>query len=202
MAAEKFELEHIQPRPDWKLIKAANGPGPKLAAEAAAAISERVDVVVSTGLCGALDPALRVGEVFVATAVNGRSVNVPRSRRPFRSGPLVSIDRVAATAEEKRALRSSSGALAVEMEAAAVAEYAGRLGVPFYCIRAVSDAADESFVVDLNAARGADGRFSVPRVLLQAARRPVVILPELLRLRRAAAQATRALGEFFADCDF
>ena len=202
VAAEQFELEHIQPRSGWNLMKVANGPGPKLAREAAETVRERVDVVVSTGLCGGLHPVLRVGDIFVATEVNGRTASLPRRGKPFRSGPLVSIDRIAQTAEEKRELRIDTGAMAVEMEAEAVAAYASRIGVPFYCIRAVSDVAEESFMVDLNAARLTTGRFSVPRILLQAARRPLTVAPELLRLRRNAGLAARALGEFFADCDF
>ena len=202
VAAEQFELEHIQPRSAWNLIKVANGPGPKLAREGAESVQERVDVVVSTGLCGALDPALRIGAIFVATEVNGWRSELPVSGKPFRSGPLVSVDRVAQTADEKRRLRLDTGAMAVEMEAEAVAAFANRIGRPFYCIRAVSDGADDSFLVDLNAARTSSGRFSVPRILLQAARRPLTVGPELLRLRRNAGLAARALGEFFADCDF
>ena len=202
VAAERFELEHIHSKPGWKVIRVANGPGPRLAGEGAARITEPVDVVVSTGLCGALDPILGIGDVFAASTVNGQAAELPRSKRPYRSGPLVSMDRVVQTAEEKRRLRAETGAMAVEMEAAAVREYASRRCVPFYCIRVVSDVADEDFRVDFNAARNASGRFSIPRVLLQAARRPAELLPELLRLRQNAGVATRALGDFFADCDF
>jgi nucleoside phosphorylase len=114
---------------------------------------------------------------------------------------LVSVDHVAATASEKRAL-AASGALAVEMEAAGVLERAAALGVPFYCIRVVSDTADDTFVVDFNAARRADGRFDRGHIVKQALRRPLVMIPELLRLRGNAAKAVRALGDFVADCDF
>ena len=202
VAAEWFELEHIQPKPGWKLIKVANGPGPRLAGEGVGRVTQPVDLVVSTGLCGALDPILGIGDIFAASAVNGQAAELPRSRVAYRSGPLVSMDRVVQTAEEKRRLRAETGAMAVEMEAAAVREYAGRRGVPFYCVRAVSDVADEDFRVDLNAARDDSGRFSIPRVLFQVARRPLVLAPELWRLRRNAGVATRALGDFFADCDF
>lgn len=202
VAAERFELEHIQARPGWNLTKVTNGPGPVLAAEAVSRVKDRPDLVVSTGLCGALAPELALGDIFVATAVNGKPAELPRTRLPFRSGPLISVDRVVQTAAEKQQLRKRSGAMAVEMEAEAVAAYARRNGFPFYCIRVVSDVAEESFRVDLNAARGRDGRFSVPRILLQAARRPLIAVPELLRLRRNAELAARALGEFFADCDF
>jgi hypothetical protein len=69
-------------------------------------------------------------------------------------------------------------------------------------VRAVSDTADEDWTLDLNAARHQNGTFRIGHILAQAARRPVKIVPELLRLRRNAGMAARRLGEFFADCDF
>jgi adenosylhomocysteine nucleosidase len=199
VAAEKFELKHIRPRDGWTMV--ANGPGPKLARAAVESVGDRFDVLVSTGLCGALDPRLFVGDVFVATEVNGMPTSLPVSSRPFAKGPLVSVDFVAGTADEKRRLYDS-GAKAVEMEAAAVAEMAQARGADFYCIRSVSDVAEENFWIDFNAARGSDGRFNVMRILGQAARRPWTGLPELIRLRRNAGVAAKALGEFFADCEF
>ena len=155
VAAEGFELKHIGPRDGHTWIFAANGPGPMLAAEAAGKVTDRVDAVLSTGLCGALVDELKVGDVVVGSAVNGRSIDVPRMAGHYLAGPIASIDHVAQTVAEKTALRAT-GAVAVEMEAAAVLEHAKRLGVPFYCVRAVSDTAQEGFPLDLNAAR--DGR--------------------------------------------
>ena len=54
----------------------------------------------------------------------------------------VRIDHVAQTADEKRRLRAG-GASAVEMEAGGVAERARARDVPFYCVRVVTDLADE-----------------------------------------------------------
>src|ERR1700704_4059251 len=109
-----------------KVFLAANGAGPSRAAEVveAARRETRMDAVVSTGFCGGLDPSLKVGDVFVATSIqlqNGEQqpVPAPQSGRQFASGALVSIDRVAQTAEEKRDL-CRSGASAVDMEAAGV----------------------------------------------------------------------------------
>lgn len=201
VAAERFELRYIREPSGVAVIRVANGPGPVLAAEAVDSVRQRVDLIVSTGLCGALDSSLRIGDVFVATSVNGVAVTPVVASRPFRSGPLVSIDRVAGTAEEKLALRER-GALAVEMEAAGVLDRARARGVPFRCIRAVSDLAGETFGLDLNAARGQDGRFRLAHILARAARHPFQGVPELVRLRRNADTAARALGEFFGDCHF
>jgi adenosylhomocysteine nucleosidase len=193
-----------------KAILAANGAGPKLAAEAIELVRSEVgnggmDAVVSTGFCGGLDPALKIGDVFVATGIEMEgevaAVSAPGSRREFFKGILVSRDRVAQTAEEKRDLRRS-GAGAVDMEAAGVLSRVREWGMPFYCVRSVTDLAEESFRIDLNAARRADGRFSTPRILAAAIRRPITVAPELLELRRRCATAARSLGEFIADCSF
>lgn len=179
----------------------AEGPGFRLARKAVAEISEKPRALVSAGLCGALDERLRLGDIVVAESVNGVSCEMPRAGRPFVHGPVLSQDRVAVSAAEKRALQSS-GAIAVEMEAAVLMEKSREWGVPFFCIRAVSDTVGEDFELDLNAARDALGRFSIWKVLGQAARRPLVAVPELLRLKRNSEVAAKRLGEFFADCSF
>ena len=187
---------------------AANGAGPKRAAEAVErAQSElgNMEAVVSTGFCGGLDPSLQVGDVFVATGIQLRGgvapVRAPRTLRRFTSGVLVSIDRVAQTAQEKRDL-CSSGASAVDMEAAGVLSRVREWELPFYCIRSVTDLAHESFHIDLNAARTADGRFSTSRILAAAILRPLTVAPELIVLRNRSAKAAKSLGEFIADCSF
>lgn len=192
-----------------RFLLVANGAGPRLAGEALDVTRERaaIDTVVSTGFCGALNPALVAGEIFVASAVcsaEGKDcypARVPGASRPHAVGTLVSGDRVIQSRQEKRRLRECGGD-AVDMEAFALAARAAAWGLPFYCIRAVTDTAEESFRCDLNAARRADGRISHARLLLGALRRPTERLPELWWLRRRAGEAARALGEFLADCRF
>ena len=189
------------------LVLAANGAGPANAAAAFDRMREfvRPTAVVSVGFCGALDPALKIGDVFAASSIQTAGETVPlalpRSGRPFATGTLVSIDRVAQTAEEKRNLYRS-GAAAVEMEAAGVYSRVREWGLPFFCIRSVTDLADETFRIDFNAARRADGRFSAGRILAGAALRPFTMMPDLLELRRRCRIAAGALGEFLADCRF
>jgi hypothetical protein len=96
----------------------------------------------------------------------------------------------------------ATGASAVEMEAAGVAERAAQWGLPFYCVRAVTDLAEESFGMDFNAALRSDGRFETMRILASALRNPVKLFPELIRLRGRCQTAANALGEFIAGCRF
>jgi nucleoside phosphorylase len=102
---------------------------------------------------------------------------------------------------EKRRLHQG-GAAAVDMEAGTVALQAQQAGLPFYCIRAVLDRADEEFSLDFNALRSADGRFSRLRILRAALARPLARLPELMRIERRGRKASRALGDFVAQCVF
>ena len=207
VAAEQWELSPIRAavahRAGVEYVFVANGPGPALARAAAASAGEppSFDAFVSTGLCGALVDELDIGNIVVGRSVNGVDVNEPRVGLGYTSGPIASVDYVAGTVEEKRRLRQT-GAIAVEMEAAGVLECARSVARPFYCVKVVSDTAAEGFVLDLNAARTSEGRFSTGRILLQAVRSPLRTAPELARFHRNSRRALRALGEFFAECNF
>jgi nucleoside phosphorylase len=141
----------------------------------------------------------------VATSVVGPDRSYPAlpvsTAAPHHSGVVCSIDRVAQTAEEKRRLRAGGG-MVVEMEAAGVAARAQASGLPFYCVKVVTDLADESMANDFNAALHADGHFDTMVILRETLRRPLARLPELCRLRQRSVRAARVLGNFIADCRF
>jgi adenosylhomocysteine nucleosidase len=191
VAAETREIAGIrkQARGRWELI--AHGPG-RLAAQAVGE-KRNVDGIVSTGFCGALDPTLRIGDIVVSTGL-------VKSPRPFVRGEILSVDRVAISAVEKQALRERTGAVAVEMEAEAVEAKAREWGVPFRCVKVVSDLAVEDLPLDFNLYRDAEGRFSRGRIALAAMARPFSVMPGLLRLDQNCRMAAERLGEFFADC--
>jgi adenosylhomocysteine nucleosidase len=181
----------------------ANGPGPKLAGAGVDAVKERegVEALVSTGFCGALDRSLAACDIFVASEVVGVAPALtPSTQRAFKSGKLLSIDRVVSTAVEKAELSQSAGA--VEMEAAAVAERAQNYGVPFYAVRVVTDTCDESFPLDFNKTRSSDGHFSRAKIIAAALRRPGTVFPELIKLNQRTKRAAQALGDFLADAGF
>ena len=185
------------------VVMVANGPGPKLAGSAVDVVKDNksMDGLISVGFCGGLQPALGVCDIFVATEVVGVAPALaPSSSRPFKTGKLLSIDRVVSTAAEKAAL--SKNADAVEMEAAAVADRAKRRNVPFYAVRVVTDTFEESFPLDFNALRSSDGRFSRARILAAAFRKPGTVFPELIKLNQRTKSASQALGDFLADARF
>jgi adenosylhomocysteine nucleosidase len=185
------------------VLGVANGAGIDRAF-AAVILAGEVSGVCNIGFCGALDVSLGIGDVVVAAGVDdGSEVHAAADPQgpPAPLGIVASVSRIAATAEEKRALRAK-GASIVEMEAAGAARASEDLGVPFYCVRAVSDLADEDFANDFNAALGKDGRFSVFRLVTGALAAPSIRFRELMRLQQRTALASKKLGDFLADCKF
>lgn len=145
----------------------------------------RIDEIISVGFCGALDPALQVGDIVEP-----------------QPNEIWSEDRVVVTAAEKRALHQRTGARIVEMEYAAVEAAARRWGVPCRAIKVVSDTAEEDLPLDLNLYRDADGRFQLTRIALAGLMRPFTVLPKLMRLDRNSRIATEKLGEFLVHSKF
>jgi adenosylhomocysteine nucleosidase len=191
----RFAREVSRDGDKWLLV--ANGPGPRSIEEV---LRKKMDVsgIINTGFCGALDPSLRVGDVVVWGDVWG---DVPCSSR-FVRGEISSSDRVVVTAAEKRRLREKTGAIAAEMEAGAVKKIAQNWQVPFYCVRAVSDTANEDMPLDFNLYRDSAGRFSLTKIAVAAMSRPFTRIPALRRLEANCNVASESLGAFFADCRF
>jgi adenosylhomocysteine nucleosidase len=211
VASDSREFRGIRPRTPTRgkhqMVLTANGAGAHWAAAAvdAALATFQPDAIVSVGFCGALAPDLAIADIVVGTTVfaDGRAfaAQTPTAGRPHQLGPVCCLDHVAQTAAEKAELRTT-GALAVEMEAAGVAERAQALGLPFFCIKAVTDLAGETMANDFNAALRSDGRFDTIRLLASSLGHPWVRLPELFRLRARCIRAARSLGDFIADCRF
>lgn len=201
-----LEFSHLR-RPDDDVRTVANGAGGH---RAAAGIEEalagfRPDIMISMGFCGALDPTLEIAEIVVGSTVfadgAGFPAEPPITSAPHRTGPICTANHIIGTAQEKKQLYST-GVIAVEMEAAAVAQKAQKLGLPFFCIKSVTDLAEETLANDFNAVLRPDGRFDTIKLLASSLRHPRSRLPELFRLQRRCALAARALGEFIADCRF
>jgi adenosylhomocysteine nucleosidase len=124
--------------------------------------------VVSFGLCGALDPALEVGDLVIGEAVADGSDSFDADAAwvsriaallpDAKLGRFARAERPVATAAEKAELRKCAGAIAVDLESFPVAKLARWFGVPFAVIRAVSDSADRALPPSAQVGLGADGR--------------------------------------------
>jgi len=111
--------------------------------------------VISFGVAGGLDPSLKSGDVVVATEVmagdarwlaglslsEDQIAGIALGRRRVVRGGLAGVEEVVAGQSCKAALRSVTGAAAVDMESHIAAAYAAENDLPFAALRVISDPA-------------------------------------------------------------
>ncbi|MGH7119677.1 MAG: hypothetical protein ACREFP_11925 [Acetobacteraceae bacterium] len=172
--------------------------GAEIAAESLAAGG--ATGLLSFGLAGGLDPALRPGDLLVPRAVRAFGQDWPADPTLLQllGGPtiplLLSEGTIVASAVAKRRLWQASGAAAVDLESGAVAEAAIRHDLPFAVLRAVCDPASRSLPRAALVALDAAGRVRPLRFIRVALARPGQ-LAALLALASDAAHARRTLAE-------
>jgi adenosylhomocysteine nucleosidase len=160
------------------------------------------DLIVSAGFSGALRPGLAVGDVVLATEVADLEGNTWPATWPAgaplpHQGRLLTVPHLVSNPEEKRRLGREHAALAVDMETATLARLCSRHGVPFGCVRAISDDVDTALSPRLVTLL-AGGQVSPWRVLAALAAAPRLV-GELWRLARQTRRAARALSSTLRD---
>jgi adenosylhomocysteine nucleosidase len=182
---------------EW--IAACAGAGQDAATRAFAAIEAGgpIDLVFSIGWAGALHADIAPG-----TAHNVAGVLDVRTGERFRcdagAGDLwLATSPTVANEAEKRRLTSADQAALVDMEAAAIARLAAMRGIPFYCIKGVSDGLTDH-LPDFNRFISPQGRFHLARFTLFAILRPWY-WPALLRMGENSKQASQSIAESLLD---
>lgn len=150
---------------EWQgvpLVLVRSGMGRDRARRALMEVAGRYSLkeVISIGYAGALDPTLEVGDLVVADTVVAEDSSRPDetakryslNKEVFnivagvRGRVLLTVDRVAATPEEKKRLREQYSAVAVDMETSALAGEAEARGLAFISVRAITDTADQALI--------------------------------------------------------
>ena len=186
-------------RDDNLYVAACAGAGQPAATRAFAAIEESapVDLVFSVGWAGALTADLTPG-----TAHNVAGVIDSRTGERFRcdagAGPLwlVTSPKVADFSEKLRLASTYSAAL-VDMEAAAIGRLAHMRGIPFYCIKGVSDGLTDK-LPDFNLFLSATGQLRLPRLVLFALFRPIY-WSALIQMGDNSKKASQGIAESLHD---
>lgn len=151
---------------------------------------------VILGLCGALDPALHVGDVIAcAGAIFGSeslafdaalTAHVGEATGARRGGHALTLDRIVTARAERAALYRETGAAVVEMEGFHLAQRLAGQGCTVAMVRIVSD--DASYdLPDISGAIDADGRLRPLALLAAFARAPQRALRFIGESRRALA---------------
>jgi adenosylhomocysteine nucleosidase len=187
-------------------LVAVSGIGLAAAAAAATALVEAgASALMSFGVAGALDPALKPGAVMLPRELlsgDGRRYSADaiwrdrvaaelRLLHAVSEGSLLTSDQAIDTPEQKAAAFRGTGAVAVDMEAATVAEIAAKNHLPFIAVRVIVDTAADRLPPAVIAASRA-GRVKIARLVLGLAAAPREI-PLLLRLARRYRVAMRTL---------
>lgn len=202
------------------LVQTGIGPAKARAVCRAVLQHQPLDVAISSGLACALT-ASSIGELFVGTdVITARSEGTKELRAevicdqawtdmalraarteglPVRVGRFVSLPRIICRGEDKRRVATETGAVALDMESAAIGAIAAEHRIPFVVIRAVSDLLDEDLPLDFNL-------FLEPTDWLKGAWTCVSRPTSFLDLRRMRAQMrtasrriTTVFGRFLDD---
>ncbi len=157
--------------------------GENAAAAAGRLIRLGATTLVSLGLCGGLSPHVRTGDVILARRClmwDGRAlqgtwdmpVDVARRAGLLLSagglhahfGDLLTTREAVLSVRRKAALHKCCGALAVDMESAAVAGAAAEAGLACLVCRAVCDPAGQAIPSALAAALASNGRLQPEKI--------------------------------------
>jgi len=158
----------------------------------------RYAAVVSFGISGALDPALRPGDVVVGDEIKSETETLPlapalaralidrlnRSGRAVRA-TIAGTNAPVMEAATKSTLRRATGAAAVDMESHVAAGFGAAAGLPVCAVRVISDPAERSLPQLAMHATRPNGRLDLPAICASVARNPGQI-PLLIKAGRDA----------------
>jgi adenosylhomocysteine nucleosidase len=175
-----------------------------------------ISLVIITGVAGALLDGLPIGRPVLGDRLMMRSdgdfiaeqtIDAPRDRFEafagaldacaiqYAAGPMMTSRHAIASAADKRRAHDASGAIAIDMESAAIAFEAAARNLPFVCMRTILDLAGE----DLAAADFAD---EDGNIRVTAAAKALVTNPAMIagvaRLLRNLRVATHSMADALA----
>jgi hopanoid-associated phosphorylase len=187
------------------IVTVCSGGDPSRLRSLLAASDLTVCAVISFGLAGGVDPALRAGNLVIATEVISGTTSWPVDKTLMwaltarlagdRAAPV--LGRVAGSDAivsdpATKAILYGTGIAAVDMESHVAAEFAAAHRLPFGVVRVICDPAGRALPPLAQHALGMHGGIRLPSILGSLARDPSQI-SALVRLGRDFATAVRIL---------
>jgi adenosylhomocysteine nucleosidase len=182
---------------EW--IAVCAGAGVDVATRALAEVEKDgpVDALISTGWAGALREDLAPGQAYrVSGVIDARTGERFLAGGALNNCWLVTSSRVA-DAQQKPRLATTYSAALVDMEAAGVARLAAMRGIPFYCVKGISDGNSDQ-LPDFNRFISPSGQFQLTRFVFFAILRPWH-WRALIRMGENSRRAARGIAESLLD---
>ncbi len=194
------------------LVIICPGPGTRNAAAAARRLVSRgMTMLGSLGVSGGLSPGVAAGDLILSHEMlqhTGESYQLvwKADRRVLESmydalgavrlsvhlGASLTVEQPVLSREEKAICFRETGALATDMESAAVAREAQAAGVPFFALRAVCDPATVSLPVFIGDCLDQKGGIRTLYLCGRLFKRPLTVF-QLLRMQRDFQKGLRHL---------
>jgi adenosylhomocysteine nucleosidase len=191
--------EFTPPGSNARWIAGCSGMGAERALVAMAEVERyaRADAICSIGWAGALDKAISAASVWhvaevIDTQTGERFATAQQALGKTDAWPVLATATRVADSIEKARLAATYGARLVDMEAATLARIAQGRGIPFFCLKAVSDVADAK-LPDLNPFIRQNGQLRMVPFLAHIAVRPRS-WPGMMRLGRFSDLAAKHLA--------
>jgi len=153
--------------------------------------------LITAGFAGGLSPDLARGTVvYQADEATGLFEGLRAAgARPAR---IHCVSSVIQTAEQKQALRTSTGADAVDMESRFICDLCRKHNVPSATVRVILDTAKEDLVLDFNQIMTPDLRINPTKLAVHLIKSPAKI-PALVRLQKQSSACARRLAEVLSQ---
>lgn len=158
-----------------------------------------IEAILGAGFAGALDPSLAAGALVLWGEPQWLGCARAALGTPVRVGAVTSAPEPLETPRAKAQWARLTGAVAVDMETATVADFCREKGVPFLALRAISDTAREALPVPLE--EWFDLREQRPRqarLIVFLARHPGRIV-SFVRFVRNVTRARRVLARALVE---
>jgi len=184
-----------------------SGVGSEVAHTAATRLVEHgATALLSWGCSGALSETLKPGDLLLPETILAEDGQMFHTHEQWRhylktrltgtltwhEDMLVESRQLVSGHADKQRLASASGAIAVDMESAAIGRIAAQSGIPFMVIRAVADTADEGLPPCIAQTLDYQGQLQIRRMFPMLMRQPG-LWPQLIRLGRHFHAASRTL---------